>query len=212
MGVLALGTVANALVLDDFSTGNINDKITAGSNSLFTPAAVPGGNRFVRHTVESNPLGLTHAVTITNGIMASDSKTQVDATTEIAWGVNAAGFAGVATDLNADLSAFSAFRIKVLSSDQPATLRIAVRANSNPVVQSAIKNIPINVNAMQAIDVDFSEFVGVNFADVDAISILLDTSASGDVVIDSFEAVPEPASMIALGLGAAALVARKRKA
>jgi hypothetical protein len=64
----------------------------------------------------------------------------------------------------------------------------------------------------QTIDIAFSDFGAFNFADVDQVIFQLDSTASGDTVIDSFEAVPEPASMIALGLGVAALVSRKRKA
>ncbi|MBS1710270.1 MAG: PEP-CTERM sorting domain-containing protein [Armatimonadetes bacterium] len=211
-GLLGFGCMAHALMIDDFSTGNINDQISTGSNSTYTAASVPGGNRWVYHSISANPLGLTHSNVVINGIFASDSKTSVDAGSIIGYGSDSAGSFTVGTDLNLDLSTQNAFNINVLSNDLAATIQIAIRTNGGNLAFSSLHNLtPGMVMTPQVVTISFAEFGAQNFADVDSIGIYLDTTASGDTVIDSFEAVPEPASLIALGLGAAALVARKRK-
>lgn len=212
MAFLVVGSAAHALILDDFVDGNTNSSIFAGTGATYDAATVPGGFRYTEHTIESSPLGLTHSNIVVNGIFASDSKTLVDAIAKIAWGVDNNGIAGAGTDLNANLSSFGAFKINILSNDLPATIQLGVRSNSGSFVNSSVYNVaPGMIMMNQSITINFSDFGGVDFSDVDAISMVINTSASGDIVIDSFEAVPEPASMIALGLGAAALVARRKR-
>lgn len=211
-GLLGAACFAQALMIDDFSTGNSTDSISSGLGQTYAPATVPGGNRYVGHSIQVNPLNLTHTAVVTNGIFASDSKTLVDAIAVIGYGSDASGGFTVATDLNLNLSAQNAFKITVLSNDLPADIYIGIRTNSGALTFSAVHAVtPGMVMVTQTITVNFSEFLGQNFADVDTIGLYVDTTASGDMVIDSFEAVPEPASLFALGLGAAALVARKRK-
>jgi hypothetical protein len=207
------GACAHALVLDDFTDGNINDKIFGTStNATYTAATVPGGFRYVWHTITSNPFSLSHSTTVTNGIFSTSSKNEVDADTTIAWGVDSTGSVNVANDLNANLSSFTQFKFNVLSNDNPATITMVVRSGSTTAMSAAKAVMPNMVSTSQMVTFDFSEFTGINFADVDTIIANINTSTSGDLVLDSFEAVPEPGTMIALGLGAAALAARRRKA
>ncbi len=214
IALLGVATVSHALMIDDFSTGDINDKIFNLSNNMtYTGASVPGGNRWVYHEITSNPLSLSHSTIVINGVFASDNKTQVDSNTIIGYGSDAAGNFTAGTDLNLDLTGLDSFKINILSNDQPATLQIRLRTNSGALISSALHAItPGMVLTPQMVSINFSEFGGADFSDVDSIGIYLDSTASGDTVIDSFEAVPEPASMIALGLGVAALISRKRKA
>ncbi|MFM9874732.1 MAG: PEP-CTERM sorting domain-containing protein [Fimbriimonadaceae bacterium] len=214
IALLGVATVSHALMIDDFGTGNINDQISAGSNQTFTAATVAGGNRYVYHDVfDGNPLSLSHTTVVTNGIFASDSKTLVDAFATLKYGSNATGVFG-AFDMNLNFSGFDRIRINVLSNDQPATIRVGVGNNTQGFRFQTLAVTPNMVMVPQTLDFMFTSFTGgaFNFGDVDRISIDLDTTASGDIVLDSVEAVPEPASMIALGLGVAALISRKRKA
>ncbi len=206
------GVFAHALVLDDFNDGNINDKIFGtSSNSTYTAATVPGGFRYVLHSITANPFSLSHSAVVTNGIFSSSSKNEVKAVAVIGWGVDATGTASAGTALNANLSSFTQFKVNVLSNDQPAslTLQVGSGAGAFNVTKAVMPNM---VSTAQSVTFSFSEFTGVDFSDVDAIGLLVDTGTSGDIVLDSFEAVPEPGTMIALGLGAAALAARRRKA
>ncbi len=210
IALMGIATAAHALMIDDFSTGNVNDAISSGSNITHTAAAVPGGFRTILHAIEANPLNLSHSTVVINGIFASDNKTQVDSITNVGYGFDGAG--NLSTELNLDLSSLSSFKFSVLSNDLAATLRVRVWNGASVFTSTAHAITPNMVLTNQEVNIDFSEFVGANFADIDAIAFDLDSTASGDTVIDSFEAVPEPASMIALGLGVAALISRKRKA
>jgi len=204
------GSAAHALMIDDFSTGNINDSITSGNNVLVTAATVPGGFRYTNNIIDANPLNRSHSVIVTSGVFVSDSQTLVDAQAWIAYGVDANS--NFTNDLNLDLSGNDRFRFTFASNDLPATIQMQVYQNGFGAPLSAIYNIAPNmILTNQTVEIMFSDFAGVNFADVDGIGIFIDTTASGDVVLDSFEAVPEPASMVALGLGVAALVARKKR-
>lgn len=217
LGLMTLAALSQALVIDDFSTGAINDSISTGSNVTHTAAAsAVGGFRNVYHDVfDGNPLGLSHSTIVATGpgIFASDSKTQVDAYTIIRYGSNASGIFG-AFDMNLDFSSFDRIRLNVLSNDQPSSIRIGVGNNTDGFRFQTIALAGGAPLVPQTVDFLFSGFTGgtFNFGDVDRIQIDIDTNASGDFVLDSVEAVPEPASMIALGLGVAALVSRKRKA
>lgn len=212
IALMGIGTAAHAVMIDDFVDGNVNDSISSGSNITEQAATVPGGLRTVYHEIEANPLNLSHSTVVINGIFASDNKTQVDSFTELVYGVSNSGLTFV--DLNLDLSGQDRFRFNILSNDLNANIRAWVRTSSdgNWINSSWVPVLPNMVLMNQTVEVLFSDFGAFDFSDVDQIAFDLDSTASGDTVIDSFEAVPEPASMIALGLGVAALVSRKRKA
>jgi len=209
IALLGVATVSHAIMIDDFSTGNVNDPLSSGSNITHTAAAVPGGFRTISHTIEDNPLNLSHSVVVINGIFASDNKTLVDSITNVGYGFTSIGNLG--PELNLNLSSESQFKFTILSNDLPANLSVRVWNGATSFTSLAHAITPNMVMMTQEITIDFSEFGLANFSDIDAIAFDLDSSASGDTVIDSFEAVPEPASMIALGLGVAALISRKRK-
>lgn len=204
------GSAAHALMIDDFSTGNINDVISTGNNVLVTAAGVPGGFRYTNNIIDANPLNRTHSVIVTNGVLVSDSQTLVDAQAWVGYGADANS--QFTNFLNLDLSGQDRFRFTFASNDLPATIQMQVFQDGFGSAFSSFYNIAPNmILTNQTIDIMFSDFGGFNFADVDGIAFFIDTTPSGDVVLDSFEAVPEPASMVALGLGVAALVARKKR-
>ena len=79
------------------------------------------------------------------------------------------------------------------------------------VTQMITKNLPGNmVNTPMTLTYNFSEWSTINFADIDQILVEFNTQVSGDLTIDSIEAVPEPATMTLLA-GALALAARRKK-
>lgn len=213
IALVALASVSKALVLDDFTDGNVDSTISAGSADTFTAASVPGGFRYIGHTIEANPLNLTHNVTVVNGVLAFSSKTSVDAVQSIGWGVDNVGVPG-ANDLNANLASFDRFRLNVLSNDIGTTAVLFVRSsgvNAGNFISSGSFNIPGNASLTnQSFDILFSNFAGMDFTDVDSIFLTINTPASGDLVLDSFEAVPEPTTMAILA-GAAFFASRRRK-
>lgn len=203
---LALAGVSQALVLDDFSDGNMSNAITSGSFGQNYAATVPGGMRGIYHEVTSNDFGLTHKDVVTNGFYASASKVGVDGLSKINYGLLAD-----LSELNADLSSFNAFCITVLSNDLSADMTMTVTSTASGDVTSLVHNVGlVPSGSPQLVVFNFSEFSGMDFSDVDGIQIKIDGVKDNDIQLDDFKAVPEPASMVVL-LGGAALALRRRK-
>src|SRR5690606_35677103 len=98
--VLAAGS--QALVIDDFGSGNFIDFISAGIDSTYNDASVAGGSRFVEHTINDNPFSLEPMAAVTAGVLVFDSKTSVAATNVVVYGVDSNG--SPSTELNLDLT------------------------------------------------------------------------------------------------------------
>jgi hypothetical protein len=62
------------------------------------------------------------------------------------------------------------------------------------------------------VSVAFADFGGYDFSDVDSMSFFVYADYAGDISVASFEAVPEPGTMAAIGLGVAALLRRRKRA
>ena len=211
LSALAVAAVSQAIVLDAFDDGNMNSVISAVFTPTYTQSAatVPGGNRVVGQEISVNLFGLTHAAVVTNGVFVSASKSGVTAQAAVGYGYDNQGDPG--TDLNLDLSAYNAFTWTVLSNDNPANMRMFLRSNgvdSNDVTKVIAPNM---VSTSQTITFDFSDFIGVDFSDIDQIAMVIDGTSDADTVVDTFEAVPEPGTMIALGAGLAAIAARRKR-
>ncbi len=214
IGAIFVAGAAQATVLiDNYSTGIYNKTITGGSDLAFQTGSMLGGDRYSSMMVETNPFGLELQTNIQNGAYALSSQSGVNAMGELGYGFQANGAGTSFQDLNFNFSGENAFKLNFLSSDTPGTVMMSVRSSSSNggAFSSVTKPIPGNsVNTPFMTSFSFSEFAGINFSDVDQLVIKFDTGISGDIALDSVEAVPEPATMIVLG-AAAAVAARRRK-
>jgi hypothetical protein len=193
---------SQALVLDDFTTGPYSVSIQSGFDQALQNGAMIGGQRSTYVEVQSNPLNQYLDFMITNGFQLTSSGTLVDAYTKIGYGATA--------DLNANLAGYNAFKVRVISNDLP--MNMAVTLSSSTGNQSETVAVVVPNGTFFDVLVPFSLFTSFNqFQDVDKISFGLDSVTNGDFALAGFEAVPEPATLLALGTGAAILFARRRK-
>ncbi len=217
IALLTVAGLSQAIVIDDFNSGAVTSVINGGSVSSYTASGVLGGFRYINQNVVSN-FGLSHTSAVTsgaNGYYVSSAKTGVDANEKIGYGLDVTGNNSVGTDLNLNLSSLSAFTFQVLENDLSTDFKIGIFSRTSGLTTfSNIHTVGSVVwGSPTTVTVNFSEFSNpVDFADVDAISFYVDGVLDDDVVLDNFEAVPEPATMTLLVAGVAALAARRKKA
>lgn len=125
---------------------------------------------------------------------------------------------GKAASLNTDFSVLpdGAFEFELTSGDLtagprpiPATITVTSGAGTG---NEATASMTLNLVDEQLYSFPFTNFAGVDFADIDRIELELDQSdpitAAADFALGEFYAIPEPATLMALGL--TALLLRRR--
>lgn len=191
--------------IDDFSSGPYNVTIFSGSDFNTEAGTMDGGNRGNTLTVESNPLNQPLNLDIgSGGLSVINSGTLTDGKLLLEYGT-------YGSDLNDNLSGFDRFRINFLANDNPMKVTITVSTTGGGT-SSMMKSVAGGQFSAFTEDFLFSGFAGgANFSDLDKISFLFDSSASGDFAVDSLQAVPEPATMAALAVGLSLIARRRRK-
>lgn len=210
VSLLCLGVagVSQALVIDDFSTGDFVATFSSDSNSSFSgnAATVPGGSRYWEIEHQSNPFGMETKMEVGNGFLYQSVSPLTDAAGAVAYG----HFNIFGSDLNIDLSAYDAITVDVLFNDLSADFRLDIFVTGTGWVSGGLHNVgPVSFGSPVTVVLPFSE-LGISMADVDGIAIRWDGVMANDIVLDNIQAVPEPVSLgvLAVGLG---LVARRRR-
>ncbi|MFM9874734.1 MAG: PEP-CTERM sorting domain-containing protein [Fimbriimonadaceae bacterium] len=215
LGLVVVAGAANAnIVIDDFTSGTYHKTITSGSITEFQNGTMIGGDRYANTMVESNVFGLEIQTDIAGGSYALSAQSGVDGMGSLGYGFSNNAGTPVNQDMNLNFSGENQFKVNFISSDAPGTYTISVRSSSSNggafvSVTDSFQGNSVNAPFMRTLD--FSQFAGVNFADVDQVVLKFDSSTSGDVAISSFQAVPEPASLIVLGTASAFAARRRRK-
>jgi hypothetical protein len=211
---MSLAVPAHGLVLDDFSTGSQLLRISSGTATAHTaaPGAV-GGARSLYLGVANNLFGNDATLRVNGGVLSHNDDAGVYSEAEIQYGNDASG---VFTPLNLDLSGQDRFRLHFLEADHLVNLNIVVFSVSGASFSAFGVNLGPSATPF-TVDAPFSSFgafsMGGGFDDIDLIVVILQRASGGatasDLAIDKFEAVPEPASLIAFG-GLAGLAAMRK--
>lgn len=217
-GFLALSVLPTApafTLIDDFSTGDYEATLKSGFALKLLDGAMLGGDRLVSSKVVDNPLGkANYYINIGSNTALVDAGTRLVGETGFAYGYKKGDPDFLYDDLNADLSHESAFQIDFYSNESDLTLDIFLRSTeqfggSFVHYQKVILGGRVDTPFTEVIP--FSHFGSFNFGNVDQIWFMFTNSPSGDYTLSRIAAVPEPATIAALLVGGAALLARRRR-
>ena len=208
---------AVTILVDDFSNGNITQNVDSfGMEAIAnTPASVLGGNRgtYIGQTTTDN-LQRSQLRVASNRLAVSNDDGVANSAT-LAYG--AAGTSGPNTFLlnfatNLSLGTNDALKLSFIRNDLPLTVYVDLYSNGTTVAASYTKIVsggqfsPFDV-MIGAADLTSGS---ATWNDFDMMAISFDTNVNGDFSLGRVEAVPEPATMLALSAGLVAM-ARRRK-
>ena len=216
VGLIAVGASAHATMIDDFMTGSYNSgAISAGTVNSWTGAASAlGGNRYQSLSVITNPLGgdAKCRVITTPGVLDVSSDSDVDIDYTLGYGYANSSTVVASNPLNFNFMSIPIIDLNFRTNDLtlPVTVTLYTNGGANSFSRSVNINAGIFSGSPLSYQFDFTSDAA-SLGDVDGIKIYFDPAAGGDFSLNGIQAVPEPMSLIALSLGAAALIKRSKK-
>jgi hypothetical protein len=211
---LAAAAISHAQIfIDDFATGDFQIQRQSGSELQFQNGSMLGGERAVRGTVEANPFNQNLTIRVRSGRLTHSGGAGLDALTQLYYGFTNDGSGGLARDdlnLNASGQGLDRIRINWLRNDLDHRLRVTLESSGGRS-SSVFRLIAGSQFNAFTTDLLFSEFSGnADLADIDQITFDFDPQAAGDFALEDIQAVPEPATLTAIGFGLWALSRRRR--
>jgi hypothetical protein len=164
--------------------------------------------------VQSNPLGNDARLRVQSslGVFQVGTESSVDSLVQIAYGFANNSTVLGSNDINLDLTSSSLIKLTVRSNDiaLPASVTLFTNSGASSFTRSLVVAGGVVPALPSTVTFDFSADAAL-LSDVDAMVFNFDAAPDGDYSFTNIEAVPEPASVAILGMGAAALLRRRRK-
>lgn len=213
--LLALGTAvsAHALTLDDFLTGNYSGPfITTGSDIAFTPAASAlGGSRYTNITILSNAIGGSARLRTSTslGRLFVSNESGVGSAIKLGYGFSTTTPASAPLNLN--MSSAAKVDVKFESNDLSMPVTVTLFTNGGTPSYSRTATISGGITSSFTQTFDFSADASL-LGDVDAVEISFAPQVDGDFSLSNVSAVPEPATLVGLGVASIAFFKKRRRA
>ncbi|MBX3095573.1 MAG: PEP-CTERM sorting domain-containing protein [Fimbriimonadaceae bacterium] len=221
-GLVTVASAQSMILIDDFNSGTlfVDSKV-----DFYSTGAHSSGIRYGATSFFSNPQNRNSVIEVANDKMYVENDTGVAGQVVYATlggllnGAPASGNGGLSTNdagsynTAVNLTGESHFEIVFSSSDQSnASFAVFVYeksgANVGTINFSSIYAVPQGGGTVL---VPFTDvFSTVPVSNIGSIGMVFDLPSGNDLSINNFAAVPEPASMIALGAGIVALIRRRR--
>jgi|GEM_PF-991110 len=225
--VLAGSASAQNIVIDDFSSGATDISIVSGTGYLESQqngaSGIVGGQRDLLLEVLNNPYNRSAEFEVVPSQGASFlsngagllSQVYLDYDGQDSEGND--GFQTAGSGLNLDLSGQNQLRFDFLFADLGLDVKVDFYTYDGGMSTGRF-SVMEDTFVPQIYTIDFSSFTaenggsGVDFSDVDRIVVHFQPqNAATDFGLKSIQAVPEPTSMAAIGLGLVGLISRRRK-
>ncbi|MBS1703728.1 MAG: PEP-CTERM sorting domain-containing protein [Armatimonadetes bacterium] len=215
-GFVVLGATAFAGTVDDFMTGSYNSgSFTSGSVSAWTSASSAlGGIRYDVLTITDNPFvgdAKTRVIT-TPGILEVSTDTDVDTTFTLGYGYALSSTSPASNELNVNWTSTPLLSMTFRSNDIAQNVTATIYTNGGASSYTRTLGIAGGIvpASPQTYMFDFTSDAA-SLGDVDAVKFDFDPAPGADFSLTGINSVPEPASIAALAIGAAALLRRKKK-
>lgn len=206
---VAVAGASQALLIDNFSVPQsrlILSSVGSAQNEVSGLTPFTHRTQILYQDVNTDPQDARNTSVVISGSAAYSSDAEVDGRYRLIYHFN-----DNTTGLN--LSAVPIIRLNMGFNDVLSTVSVNIiswnaaqsqfqTSNTQVVVGPSLTPFQIQTNGWSQ---------PVFWSDVRSVSLWFNPVQGGDFVLNSVEAVPEPASMLALGAGVAALLARRRR-
>lgn len=222
---LGVSSQANALVIDDFNTGQSFTQAIGGASNTGAQTAASGAiGGFRRMDIAStgNPLqDGTVAANIDPGKLSISNDSTISSSSTIIWNADqglGVGLGGVDLTAGGSSTALVLNFVNIDAGTASITFRVT-EANTGGSLTGATAFLTFTASAAGLTEYfysDFTNYANVDFTNVRAIRMIIDAPTGSDLSLDLIETnrLPEPSSLVLMSLGLAgfSLVRRKKAA